>query len=359
MVDQLEAITGRRKRKRSPVDEITARAQFLPARRRAAEDKEFGESVLEENIRANRERERIDREALEQAEGQATTSNIISGVSTVGTGAFLAKQAGLIGKAPSVAAGLAPAAGPVVPGVAGPAGIAGGAAPAVAGPTGITAPVATGAAPASTLSGFVPAAGVAAIQLAKKPAEEFVEEQVGTSAKPIVSIGARAGQGALIAGPIGAAVGTAVGVAEETFGWMEDQLGTTLATVLNPIGAISDWADDQCIVITACTDPHSYEVEVARIFRDECMGQQALRGYYMLGEKFLVPLLKRKDRLRGWFKRNIVDRWIEVAEDRLDIMTGYHTPRLISKAVAYGFLYICKRIGKQRRSFTRRNGEVF
>jgi len=46
------------------------------------------------------------------------------------------------------------------------------------------------------------------------------------------------------------------------------------------------WADiELCVIITACTDPHSYEVRISRKYRDQFMSESQLRGYYMMAER--------------------------------------------------------------------------
>ena len=78
---------------------------------------------------------------------------------------------------------------------------------------------------------------------------------------------------------VGGAVGTVVGAA----------LGGPYA----PIGAVlGGLIGNECIVITACTTPDSYEVNIARKYRDEYMTHEQLGGYYAMGVK-LVPLIHK------------------------------------------------------------------
>ena len=80
--------------------------------------------------------------------------------------------------------------------------------------------------PAAGMSGMQAAAGVAAIEVARKPVGEWSEEQIGTSAQHASDIMSRGGQGAIagayVGGPYGAiagaVVGTAIGIIEEITG---------------------------------------------------------------------------------------------------------------------------------------------
>lgn len=69
----------------------------------------------------------------------------------------------------------------------------------------------TGAASGGAWMGAAKGAGALAIELAKPYAEKWAEEQLGTSFKPVVTIGSRAAQGALMGSMIAPGVGTVVG----------------------------------------------------------------------------------------------------------------------------------------------------
>lgn len=146
----------------------------------------------------------------------------------------------------------------------------------------------------------------------------------------------RAGQGAAIGslgGPIGTAIGGAVG---------------------GVVGVIEGASD--CIIVTACTDRNSYEVNITREYRDKFLDLSTLRGYYILAE-MLVPKLKKHKWLQRLTKYVLVDSLIDTGEQRL----GYkqQTEKKRSPVIADIFLGICKTLGMVRREFVRSNGEVY
>ena len=112
----------------------------------------------------------------------------------------------------------------------------------------------------------------------------------------------------------------------------------------------------KCIIITACTDPYSYEVDIARQYRDLKMDNITLRGYYMLAEK-LVPLIENSDKLKDFLKKNFVDRLVDVGEFELGLKT--QKPKLLSRIITKGFLFGCHSLGLTKSQFIRCNGEVY
>jgi len=262
MPDQFGAVTGMRRRGRgSAVDVITAQARSLPARRAIQQEEEYRQSVLAERKRVNELSMRMRREEFAEAQKQARTSQLISGVGTAAQAGMAAKHLGLIGKtAPAMTAGqsaaLATKAQAVLP--AGETVLAVGGAP-TATPFTAAAPelAATGATEAVTAEAVagaggpgsqiaqvaskfaLPAAVVTGLQLAHDQGGEWLEEQVGTSAKHAGRIGTRIGQGAMIGSVIpgigtavGAVIGGTVGVIEESWGWVEEQTS---------VGQAKDW----------------------------------------------------------------------------------------------------------------------
>jgi len=268
MADQFGAVTGMRRRRRgSAVDVISAKARTLPARRAIEQEEEFRQAALDEQRRVNELSMRMRREEFAEAQKQARTSQLISGVGTVAQGGMAAKQLGLIGgkAAPAMTAGqtaaLTTQAQAALP--AGETVLAVGGAPTKAAFTAsaselaapatteaITAEAAAGAAGeagagvgsqiAQVASKFaLPAAVVTGLQLAHDQGGEWLEEQVGTSAKHAGRIGTRIGQGAMIGSVIpgigtavGAVIGGTVGVIEESWGWVEEQTS---------VGQAKDW----------------------------------------------------------------------------------------------------------------------
>jgi len=119
--------------------------------------------------------------------------------------------------------------------------------------------------------------------------------------------------GAYVAGPVGAIVGGVV-------------------------GAIAG----SCIIISACTSRDSYEVEIAREFRDKYMSDLHLGGYYALAHRF-VPLMEKSRFLKLITKKVLVDRLVDYGE----FILGYKPkPQLrTSRVITEGFLKLCAAIG--------------
>jgi hypothetical protein len=131
-------------------------------------------------------------------------------------------------------------------------------------------------------------------------------------------------------------------------------VGNVAALIMT--GGLSGLVDSICIIVTACTNPYSYEVEVAREYRDKFLTQDQLRGYYMLAEK-IVPAIKENAKIKRFVKRHLVDNLIEYGEYALGKTT--FKPSLKSKIISKSFLSLIKLIGKTRKSYTRKNGEVY
>jgi len=113
-----------------------------------------------------------------------------------------------------------------------------------------------------------------------------------------------------------------------------------------PVGAVIGGAAgliaSKCIIITACTDPHSYEVNLARIYRDEVLTEQCLGGYYAICP-LVVPLIHRSPMFKHLIKRVLVDRLVDEFEHHFGIIERrkYRTTRFIVPA----FLGFCDVIG--------------
>jgi hypothetical protein len=107
------------------------------------------------------------------------------------------------------------------------------------------------------------------------------------------------------------------------------------------------------IIITAVHGADSYEVNIAREFRDKCMPVEDVRGYYKYAEK-VVPLLKLSSKWRKFFREFLVDKWIRYAEWIL----GYKDkPSQNIINTAKKFLIFCK-VNGQEEPYKRDNGEV-
>lgn len=111
-----------------------------------------------------------------------------------------------------------------------------------------------------------------------------------------------------------------------------------------------------CVIVTACTDRHAPEVEIAREYRDKYLSPDQLRGYYMIAEK-VVPRIERSNRLKKFVKRILVDNLIEYGRFALGKTTK--KPGAASRIITKTFLALCEATGRTRKTFTRSNGEVF
>lgn len=98
-----------------------------------------------------------------------------------------------------------------------------------------------------------------------------------------------------------------------------------------------------CIIITACTNPHSYEVEVSRKYRDKFMNDESLTGYYFMAG-YIGPYLDTHARPRKLVKKYLVDRLVDYGAEALGLK-----PRrtfCTSWAVTKAFLLLCRIVGK-------------
>jgi hypothetical protein len=395
MVDQFQATTGLRRRRKTGLEEaILAEAETLPARRQLEQQIDLQERSEAETERANRASMDFRRKELAAAQEQAKKAQTISavttgveagalvdkvtggaisdpikkglrssgealglikplptGVPTPATGTTIATSAGVPDAAIDVGTAVieetgGELAGQAINKVAVEEGIDAAATEAIVGEESAKLFGMSAEAPIGTIPGI---AGSVLIEVARKPIADFTEEQIGTSAKHAANIATRAGQGFLIAGPAGAVIGAGVGIVEESWGWIEDQ---------TPVGQATDWLDEQgiCIIVTACYGADSGQVGLLREYRDRFMDNQMLRGYYMLAER-IVPLMKQSPEFMEMIKTGLVDRWIKYAEYHLGCSDK--PPRLLDRFVSEGFLALCHRIGKQRVSYMRVNGEVF
>jgi hypothetical protein len=128
--------------------------------------------------------------------------------------------------------------------------------------------------------------------------------------------------------------------------WVKDAMN-----ILNPIGFVEDKAG--CIIVTACTDRNSQEVELTREYRDRFLNPDQLRGYYIIAETILPYVKKHKI----FVKRILVDNLIEYGRYALDKTSD--KPSLKSRIITRTFLCLCKAVGLTRKQFIRANGEVF
>jgi len=132
---------------------------------------------------------------------------------------------------------------------------------------------------------------------------------------------------------------------------IKESHANTIADVAT--GGITAIVRKACIIITACTDTHSPEVEIAREYRDRFLTPDQLRGYYMIAEKILPFVTKHK----GFFKKYLVDNLIEYGRYALDKTSD--KPSIPSRIITRLFIGLCWTVGQTRKSFVRANGEVY
>ena len=162
------------------------------------------------------------------------------------------------------------------------------------------------------------------LQAAEKAGEVTTGQRVGGGV-----IGAAGGAWA------GAAIGAKLGLASG------NPLGAIIGGVIGFIGGIFK---GDCIIISACTNPYSYEVNLARAFRDRYMGPETLVGYYAIA--LIVASVIDKFRVARWFAyhglvKHLVDygEWVFEKKEK--------TTRPLSKIISKAFLKFCGSIGRR------------
>lgn len=98
-----------------------------------------------------------------------------------------------------------------------------------------------------------------------------------------------------------------------------------------------------CIIITACTSPISYEVDIARQYRDCVLDAVTLGGYYALSHR-VAPYIYKYKLIKTVVKRVLVDRMIDRFEWYFQLRER-HRYRT-SKFVTHRFLDLCRAIGR-------------
>lgn len=136
----------------------------------------------------------------------------------------------------------------------------------------------------------------------------------------------------------------------------KDSTTNALAALMgNPYALAKLISKALCIIVTVCTNPESYEVNIAREYRDKFLTPGQLRGYYMIAEK-LVPRITKSSILKTLTKKLLVDRLIKVGEYRL--CKTSNVPSLFNTFVTDTFLWLCAKVGSTKDSYTRSNGEI-
>jgi len=146
-----------------------------------------------------------------------------------------------------------------------------------------------------------------------------------------VAAGAGTIIGGIYGGPGGAAIGSGIGGA----------IGPTMYEI-DPLKSVADKLFGGCIIISSCTSPASYEVQLSREFRDKFLDEQTLTGYYTLCI-LLVRAIWRWKSVKKFFKKGLVDRLVDYGEWAL----GKKPRRELwtSLIVTKSFLGLCKVMG--------------
>jgi len=133
---------------------------------------------------------------------------------------------------------------------------------------------------------------------------------------------------------------------------------TAVGQILSVPGRVEEWVTKQlgCIIVTACTDRHSPEVEIAREYRDKFLDADQLRGYYQIAEK-IVPLIESNGTIKRLVKKWLVDRLVDYGA----VVLGKKEKTLLRSSwiVSRAFLSLIRTVGKMREQFVRCNGEVY
>lgn len=292
-------------RKKRLAAEATHRERVLA---QAAEDLEARKKAAAEAARIAQAQSELRRQQLAESKKQAETGAWISGTQTAALGGYLGYKAfggGAAATAGGVTAG--PGTGTIMTGGGG-------------GGWGTAAQYAGAAA-----GGYV--------------AGRYLGKPLGEAHIPTSLVRGRRSRGRWGGMAAGAATGFAIG----------GPWGAALGAGAGYFGAGGD-----CIIITAATSPYSYEVDLARIFRDEFLGPITLRGYYMIADK-LVPLMRKSALFKKIVKKHLTDHFTKYGEWVLGIAKRQPYK---SKTITKNFLKLCRFFGSFKPFYMRSNGEI-
>jgi len=325
---QTTAVSGRKPRI-SLSDVLFAQSSAFRASKERKQDIDLEKEALKQEKEIADKALALRKEQAKEMKKQATVSTGIS-LATLGmTGAYLYRKSG-----------PGPATTPTSTSLATVSAEGGGSAvPVGARGTGVKpTPGGTGTSP------YLKGAGVVALEyggreIGQPLASEMHKKYGGDEAtwKGTELVARRAGQGAIIGGGYGALAGAGVGLVEA---FMTEGEG--------------------CIIITAATSPDSYEVQVAREYRDWFLSPSTLRGYYIIAER-VVPLMSKYRSVKKLIKRHLVDNLITYARWQLGswgIDEQMPRPSNTAICITNAFLFLCDVIGLTRRSYMRCNGEI-
>ena len=119
--------------------------------------------------------------------------------------------------------------------------------------------------------------------------------------------------------------------------------GAIVGAVVGAIAGLFGAKVKGCIIISACCGPDSYEVQVARKYRDNHMDEEQLTGYYTLCI-FLVPFIQKHEWVRKIVKKALVDRLVDYGEVFMGMKGKMRF--ITSRAVTGAFLGICRHVGR-------------
>jgi len=129
-------------------------------------------------------------------------------------------------------------------------------------------------------------------------------------------------------------------------------IGTAIGAIFGGISA----STKKCIIVTTCTSPNSYGVQIAREYRDKFLNSVTLRGYYMLADR-LVPQIENSIQLKHRIREILVDKLIDYAEVELGKKDKLQYKD--SEQVTKEFISVCNYLGNLTPTYTRLNGEAF
>lgn len=350
---------------RSPYLDIT-RAEVPYARQamRMAEEREFQEKSASDRLA-------LSREAMELQDAQAKKAFGIGVAQTGLVGGYTAHKmggAGALAMPGEVGAQTALAEGISAPTLTGASEAAGGASAPAGGASGGLVSTLTTPAAGAKLSPLGAAGGALAIEgahrMLKPMIPKIAEAMPGGESewKHGMKIGTRAGQGAAFGSAVpivGTAAGTlfgaGIGALETAWPAIETAAEDTWDFISDTAEDVWDFVSDPCIIITAATDPYSYEVNVTREYRDRYLSQQTLRGYYMVAGK-IVPRMYKSKRFKKFIKKHLVDHIVKHCEWGI----GLRKKKPVrSSLITTTFLSFCDFIGSTVRQFVRPSGEVW
>jgi hypothetical protein len=112
------------------------------------------------------------------------------------------------------------------------------------------------------------------------------------------------------------------------------------------IGAVIGGVVGGCLIISACDGPESYEVQIARRYRDQHMTLYELVGYYTIAPP-VAHFVQRNKAFKRLVKTQLVNRLVDYAEWLFEIKPKMDHP-ILSNIVTKGFLGFCRIIGKYK-----------